>query len=223
MPGNGLLGMNISVLCTDPGHPVVESLREWAAEMSSRGHLVSLVHNKTDLAGGDVLFLVSCSQLIRERERRLFRATLVLHASDLPRGRGWSPHVWSILNGANQITVCLLEAAEPVDSGAVVLKTVFHLEGHELLSEINERLFATEIWLMTQATEQFERISAVPQQGDPGPYLPKRSPSDSRLDPHKTIAEQFDLLRVVDHERYPAFFDFRGRRYLIRIEKGKHD
>jgi len=191
--------------------------------MSFKGHTASLCYDKVDLQGGDILFLVSCSQIIRDTERKKYRATLVLHASDLPNGRGWSPYVWSILSGANQITVCLLEANAPVDSGAIWLKTMFALEGHELLPEINEKLFAAELSLMTQAVERFGAITATAQCGDPGPYMPKRTPKDSRLDPNKTLAEQFDVLRVADNTRYPAFFDHLGKRYLIKIEKGENE
>lgn len=211
--------MIISILCTDPNHPVVNHIQAWMREISGMGHAPELVFDKADLQGGDILFLVSCSQMIREAERDKYTATLVLHASDLPKGRGWSPYVWSVLGGANQLTVSLLEASEPVDSGKIWLKTTFPLEGHELLPEINGKLFVAELALMTQAVEQFELIRPTPQMGDPGPYLTKRSPVDSRLDPYKTIAEQFDLLRVVDSERYPAFFDYRGKRFLIKIEK----
>lgn len=215
--------MKISILCTDPSHPVVSKLREWADEMSCKAHDVSLVFDKAELRGGDVLFLVSCSQLIRDAERAKYRSTLVLHASDLPRGRGWSPCIWSVLGGANQITVSLLEASEPVDSGAIWLKTTFSLEGHELLPEINEKLFAAELLLMSQAVDQFDYIKPARQTGEPGPYMAKRSPADSRLDPNKSIAEQFNLLRVVDSQRYPAFFDHLGKRYLIRIEKADNE
>ena len=191
--------------------------------MLSKGHTVALVYDKTELRGGDILFLVSCSQIIRDEERKLFKKTLVLHASDLPKGRGWSPYIWSILGGASQITVSLLEATEPVDSGAIWLKTKFPLEGHELLPEINAKLFLAELWLMTQAVEQFGAIKPIQQVGHPGAYMPKRSPAESQLDPNKTIAEQFDLLRIVDSERYPAFFDYRGKRYLIKIEKVENE
>lgn len=215
--------MKISILCTDPNHPVIISLRAWMDDLSSKGHSATLVFDKAELQGGDILFLVSCSQMIRDAERKKYKATLVLHASDLPKGRGWSPHIWSILGGGSQITVSLLEASEPVDSGAIWLKTKFTLEGHELLPEINAKLFAAELWLMTQAIDQFEAIKPSQQVGDPGPYMPKRSPADSQLDPYKTIAEQFDLLRVADSQRYPAFFDYRGKRYLIKIEKDEND
>lgn len=191
--------------------------------MTLKGHVVALVFDKAALEGGDVLFLVSCSQMIREAERQKYKATLVLHASDLPKGRGWSPHIWAILGGKNQITVSLLEASEPVDSGAIWLKTRFELVGHELLLEINAKLFEAEISLMTQAVEQFASIVPEQQKGDHGPYMVKRTPMDSRLDPHKTIAEQFDLLRIVDSQRYPAFFDYRGMRYSLKIEKVEND
>lgn len=215
--------MKISILCTDPNHPVNNSLQAWMEDMSSKGHTAKLVFDKEELQGGDILFLVSCSQMIRDAERQKYKATLVLHASDLPKGRGWSPHIWAILGGANQIAVSLLEASEPVDSGVIWLKTKFTLEGHELLPEINTKLFAAELLLMTQAVEKFEAIKPIEQAGDPGPYMPKRSPADSQLNPHKTIAEQFDLLRVVDSQRYPAFFNYRGKRYLIQIEKVEND
>lgn len=215
--------MKISILCTDPDHPVVASLHAWINDITLKGHTVALVFDKAMLDGGDILFLVSCSQMIRDTERERYTATLVLHASDLPKGRGWSPHIWSILSGANQITVSLLEANEPVDSGAIWLKTKFALEGHELLAEINEKLFAAELYLMTQAVEQFETIRPIQQVGDPGPYMIKRSKADSQIDPDKTIAEQFDLLRIVDPRRYPAFFSYRGQRYLIKIEKDANE
>jgi methionyl-tRNA formyltransferase len=215
--------MEISVLCTDSKHPVVHNLEAWLNQMSVIGHSVSLVHDRSELQGGDILFLVSCSQMMREVERKKYKATLVLHASDLPKGRGWSPHIWAILNGASQITVCLLEASEPIDSGDVWLKTTFTLDGHELLPEINVKLFAAELLLMTQAVEQFELINPVPQTGDPGPYMRKRTSADSLLDPNKTLAEQFDLLRVVDSQRYPAYFNYRGKQYLVKIEKADNE
>jgi methionyl-tRNA formyltransferase len=179
------------------------------------------VFDRSELSGGDILFLVSYGKMIRDEERGKYNVTLVLHASDLPKGRGWSPHIWSILNGDSLITLSLLEAAEPVDSGPIWLKTTFALEGHELLDEINEKLFKAELYLMTEAVEKFSYIKPTKQIGESGENMRKRSPEDSRIDPHKSISDQFNLLRVVDSERYPAFFDYQGMKYLIKIEKVK--
>ena len=54
------------------------------------------------------------------------------------------------------------------------------------------------------------------QEGEPS-YYARRRPADSRLDPDKTLREQFNLLRVADPDRYPAFFELAGRRYEVRI------
>lgn len=211
--------MTIAILTTDPKHPVVGPLQRWRSEMIARGHDVALAFDKKELGTGDMLYLVSCGQIIGAAERAKFRHVLVLHASDLPKGRGWSPHIWAILNGASRITLSLMEAADPVDSGAIWLKTTFDLEGHELLPDINAKLFAAELALMTRAVENLDAIRPIPQAGDAEPCLRRRKPEDSRLDPEKTLAEQFDLLRVVDNDRYPAFMDYRGARYLLKIEK----
>ena len=215
--------MNISILCTDRLHPVIERLNDWVKSMIVKQHIVSLVFDKSDLLGGDILFLVSCGQMVGDNERAKYKSTLVLHASDLPKRRGWSPHIWSILDGENEITVSLLEATEPVDTGLIWLKKSFLLEGHELLDEINKKLFDAELFLMTCAVNHFKDIRPRKQTGEAGSYMKKRTPADSEIDPQKSILEQFNLLRIVDSERYPAFFYHQGYKYQINIEKVKSE
>jgi methionyl-tRNA formyltransferase len=214
--------MKISILCTDPQHPVVPRLYEWMSVTVKHGHEVELCHGRSELSSGDVLFLVSCSELIPTTVRSNFSAVLVVHASDLPQGRGWSPHIWSILEGSNEITVSLMEAKDPVDSGPVWFKSRFQLMGHELLAEINKKLFDVELELMTRAVAEFSIVVPQAQSGQGVSYLRRRTPEDSRLDPYRTIAEQFDLMRVADITRYPNFFEFRGMKYLLKIEKTDH-
>ncbi len=215
--------MKISILSTDEKHPVMPVIKIWAEEAAEKGHTVFISYDISDLVGGDILFLVSCSQLVRDEDKRKFKTTLVLHASDLPRGRGWSPYIWAILQGKHEITVSLIEASEPVDSGDIWLKTTFNLEGHELLDEIHQKLFNAEAYLMTKVVDELANIVPEPQVGHPGEYMKKRSPSDSEIDPEKTLADQFELLRVVDSDRFPAFFDYREHRYLLRIEKDENE
>jgi len=165
-----------------------------------------------------MLFLISCHEIITAAVRSRYCATLVIHASDLPKGRGWSPWVWQILEGHNEIVVTLLEAEDTVDSGAIWHQMSVHFEGHELYDEIHAKLFDAELALMDYAVEHFGSIQPTPQTGSPT-YYRRRTPEDSRLDVHRSIAEQFDLLRVADPERYPAFFDYRGHRYQVLLKK----
>lgn len=57
---------------------------------------------------------------------------------------------------------------------------------------------------------------ARPQVGKSS-FYPRRCPQDSELNPHLSFGEQFNLLRVVDNERYPAFFHWAGKCYVIKI------
>lgn len=213
--------MKISVICSSREHPIYPLLVEWQ-RCHSTSHQVELVNSTAELTGGDLLLLISCGEIIDGNVRSRYRKTLVIHASNLPEGRGWSPHIWQILEGRNSFTVTLLDAEDVVDSGAIWAQRQFTLEGHELYDEINARLFRCELELMDFAVGNFESVLPRPQHGTPS-YYPRRTVDDSRIDPDRPLAEQFDLLRVADPHRFPAFFELRGQCYKLTIAKADRE
>lgn len=210
--------MKISVLCSSRNHPIYGWLSEWC-ERQKPVHKVELVSMMEDLSGGDILFLISCVQFVPSSVRTQYAHSLVIHASDLSEGRGWSPLVWQILEGRNKIVVSLIEAADSIDCGPVWHKTTMIFEGHELVDEINARLFKAELELMDYAVANCKNVTPVLQNNDIASYYEKREPEDSRVDPRKPLTEQFDLLRISDPQRYPAFFEYRGYEYEITLRK----
>lgn len=211
--------MKITLLCSDEQHPVNAYIDRWI-ELNKKNFEISLVRRRRDLTGGDILFLISCSEIIRAEERALYRASLVLHASQLPKGRGWSPHIWSIIEGAGEITLSLLEAEDQVDSGRIWQQISFPVAAHALWNEINANLFSAEMELLDYAVQNFANIQ--PRQQDPSiepSYYPRRSPTDSNIDPEKSITSQFNNIRVCDPERFPAYFELHDHRYKITLEK----
>jgi len=138
----------------------------------------------------------------------------------LPRGRGWSPHIWQIINGATVFTLTLLEAANEVDSGDIWQKLQITVRKDALWDEINREVFDAELKLMNFALENFDVVDPQAQSTAIEPtYYPKRSPIDSKIDPKKSIEEQFDLIRVCDPGRFPAYFELHGHKYKIQLEK----
>lgn len=211
--------MRIAILCSSEDHPVNTWLEKWVKK-HSKIHEITLVRKKSELQDGDILFLISSHEIIDSKIRNMFGKCLVIHASDLPTGRGWSPHIWQIIEGRNEICVSLLEAVEKVDEGPIWCKKRLNIPDTALYDEINELLFNIELDLMDYALEHFGSMVASNQDGTIKPtYYPKRKPLDSEIDPSRSIAEQFDLLRVSDPQRYPAFFKFRGQRYKVILEK----
>ena len=209
--------MNISILITSIEHPVNSYLEKWVEK--NKSHQINIVHSKAELISGDILFLISCSDIISKLEREKFKKTLVIHASDLPHGRGGSPHVWEIINGASDITLSLLEAEDKIDTGDIWKKISVPIPKTTLFDEINELIFDSELRLMDFAIENYNTIESKKQTNIDSTYWPKRSPKDSEIDINQTISEQFDLIRVCDPQRFPAYFYKDGVRFNIKIEK----
>ena len=210
--------MKITIILSDIDHPIKSYLEKWINDNSSK-HEIIICHSPQEVKAGDILFLVSCSEIIRQKIRNQFTKTFVIHSSSLPKGRGWSPHIWSILEGKNKITVSVIEAMDKVDTGDIWAQTQIIFEVHELYDEINHKLFIAELNLMTIVINNINSLSPKKQRGNPGPYYRKRTPKDSEIDILKNIDEQFQKLRVADSKRYPAYFIKNGIKYIVKIKK----
>ena len=187
-----------------------------------RGHSIRWIHDPAHLAKGDVCFLLSCSRLLNPDQLTFHSHNLVVHESDLPNGQGWSPMTWQILEGARDIPVTLFEATEQLDAGPIYLKQKIKLSGEELVEEWRALQAQITVKLCLAWLDRYREIiaTAQPQEGETT-YYRRRQPIDSQLDPQRSLAEQFDLLRVVDNQKYPAYFRWRDYSFVIKIFKSK--
>ena len=212
--------MNITLLMDNLAswyYPHAQALQKSLIE---RGHEAALVHTTEEVRVGDMAFFLSCEKIIKKEIRDRNRLSLVAHSSDLPKGKGWSPLTWAILEGKSAVTNTLFEAVDKVDAGKIYLQNTMRFAGHELLPELHA-IQGTKInELVLEFVEQYSAITCREQRGEESFYR-KRTPEDSELDPNKTIAEQFNLLRVTDNEKYPAFLRYRGKKYILKIDKGE--
>jgi len=207
----------VNVLVDNPSWvlPWAQSVADGAI---ARGFEAQLVRDHDSIQPGGVTFFLGCIRIAPVSVLARSIRNLVVHASELPKGRGFSPLSWLVLSGANDIPVCLLEAGTSVDSGPVVFRDVIRFGGHELIGEMRESLGAMSRDLCLRFIDRDPYPTGCDQIGEPSVFRRRRA-TDSRIDPTKSIAEQFDLLRIVDNDAYPAFFDFRGHRYRLKIEK----
>lgn len=194
---------------------VPDLLLGWLAD----GHAVAWAHSADNLPGGDLCFYLSYGKIVEAATRARYRNNLVVHASALPKGRGWSPASWLILEGADRIPVTLFEAVDDVDAGPIYLQEWIDLGGTELLDDWHTMLAQATISLARRFVAGYPALldEAREQVGVPS-FYPRRRPCDSELSVDKSLAEQFNLLRIVDNESYPAFFIHpKGRKFVIKI------
>lgn len=181
-------------------------------------HKIHHLSKPTDIIGGDIMFILSCEKILKPKYLKLHKSNIVIHPSKVPLGKGWSPLSWQILEGSNNIPISLFEAVEKVDAGDVYMVDYIKLKGHELNNEIKHQQGLITIKMVKKYIDEFESIVGTPQNGKET-FYPRRGQKENELDINKTILEQFNLLRIVDNERYPAYFYINGNKYTLKISK----
>jgi len=177
-------------------------------------------HHLAALGKAELCFYLSYGRIVPPEQLGRFAHNLVVHESDLPAGKGWSPLSWQVLAARNEIAVTLFEAAAKVDSGPIYGQARMTLDGTELVERLRDQQSRVTFQLCQDFIDRYPAslTQARPQSGADS-FYPRRKPADSRLDPAGSIQEQFPLLRIVDNARYPAFFERNGRRYRIEIHE----
>lgn len=191
---------------------------ELASRIIAAGHQACVISDQSKVESGDIAFYLSCSRITPKHLLDRNSWNIVVHASALPEGRGFSPLVWQILEGKKIIPLTMITMTEEVDAGEIIDQKKISFEGHELNDEMRETMGHAIVEMCYAVAVSRIEPSLRPQNGEPSWYL-RRGPKDSQLDPDQTISSQFDLLRVVDNENYPAYFDFRGHRYFLTITR----
>lgn len=168
-------------------------------------------HDKQDLRPGDFCFYLSCGQVVPASILSQYRHNLVVHESDLPKGKGWSPLSWQLLEGENKITVTLFEAVKKVDSGMIYAQEWLEFAVHELIDESRAAQAGAIRDLCKRFVLEYPGILAqVPEQVGEESFYPRCKPVASRLNTEQSIANQFSLLRIVNNERYRWFLSTKG-------------
>jgi methionyl-tRNA formyltransferase len=192
--------MFIQILVDNPNSWILPFLNQLREQIEDLGHDTSLIYSHDEVKNGDILCLLSCIKIFKNLN--LNKHNLVVHESNLPKGKGWSPLTWQILDGAGQIYSQL-----DID-----------LDGTELIDEIREKQAILTNKLIIDFVKLYPNNVGINQIGIETFYK-KRKPEDSVLDIERSLSEQFNLLRVCDNERYPAYFEIKGIKYYLKIYK----
>lgn len=206
----------VSILIDNPNSWIVPFGKVLLEKVKSMDFDVTLVHSQEDIPNGFTSFYLGCEKIVKPKNLKKNTHNIVVHPSDLPKGRGFSPLAWQIEEGCNKICLTLFEAVEGVDAGPFYLKDWLSFDGTELNDEIKLKQGLKTVELCERFLK--EMPAPIDQEGEPT-FYERRTKKSSELDPTKSIEEQFEKFRVVDNERYPAFFYLRDEKYILKIYK----
>jgi UDP-2,4-diacetamido-2,4,6-trideoxy-beta-L-altropyranose hydrolase len=206
-------------ICSEKTSWINNSIPSLLFDWINRGHDCNWVHNANHLLKGDICFYLSYEKIVKKEILGKFKNNLVVHASDLPRGKGWSPLSWQILERNKDIKITLIEAEDKVDSGKIYMQLSKKFNGYELIDELRSSVMDITLQLCSYFVDKYpEILRKAKAQNDKETFYLRRFPEDSKLDLNKSLKEQFNLLRVVDNKRYPAYFEIDGHKYYLLIK-----
>jgi methionyl-tRNA formyltransferase len=186
--------------------------------LKSQGYDSILVRRQEDIVQGWICFFLGCIRLVNPIHLNRNEHNLVVHESALPKGRGFAPMAWQILEGSNQIPISLIDASrDEADAGAIWLQDTIYLTGSELAPEWRELQGEKTVEICSRFIGEYKQLKPLAQT-ESITWYPRRTPLDSELDLDKTLREQLNLLRIVDNDRYPAFIKVYGKKLVIKVE-----
>lgn len=207
---------NIDLLIDNPASWMWQYISKLETILKRYTNSIRIFRNSKEIERGDVLFILSCDRILKSDDLNKHKNNIVIHASDLPNGKGWSPWSWEIESGANYLTLTLFEAELELDSGGWYLKKKIDLNGGELIDNLREILANAEFEMINNYLKAYP--VDIKEQIGIETFYKKRIKKNQELDIDKTIKEQFNLLRVCDNKNYPAHFYIDGKEYILKIE-----
>ena len=177
-----------------------------------------ITKNEKKVINQDIVFHLSYTKVLPKNFLKRNKLVLIVHPSKLPKDKGHAPIQHQILRNKKKIYISLIKAESKADSGSIYLQDYFVLNGTELFNEVRNLQALKFLKIIKKFLLKFPKIKSINQVGK-GTFNKKRGPEKSELNINKSIKEQFNHLRINDNEIYPSFFNYRGKKYIIKIYK----
>jgi len=139
-----------------------------------------------------------------------------VHGSLLPKHRGAAPIQWAVLNGDKETGVTIMQMAEGMDTGDILLTASIDINEDETAGGLFEKIavLGADALITALARLQHHDLPAVPQDHSGATKAPPLKKEMGLLDWHKPAQELHCLIRGLDP--WPSAFTFLdGKRYRL--------
>ncbi|MCW1360406.1 formyltransferase family protein [Campylobacter jejuni] len=81
-----------------------------------------LFYDHKEIFNYEIVFILSYHKIIDKKFLQQNKHNIVIHASNLPQGKGWSPLFHQVIEGRDEIVFSVFEADEKADNGDIYLQ-----------------------------------------------------------------------------------------------------
>jgi len=146
-----------------------------------------------------------------------YKNVVIIHSSDLPKGRGWGAIYYSFAEKLSSYVVTVLFANEVVDAGHIIAQARFPIKADYTAPFLRSLDFKVSLILISKILERWPNGDYVGKEqiGNPS-YRKKRIPNDNVCDSNENLYSLMPHLRGCE-AAHPAFFYFNNVKYLIEV------
>jgi len=158
----------------------------------------------------DLLLVLGWYYMIPRRVREIaLLGGVGIHASLLPKYRGWAPIPWAIINGETETGITLFYLDNGVDNGDMIAQARFSIEEDDNCATVYERATRASIKLLREYLPQLAASTAprIPQDESQATYSPQRKPEDGLIDWSWSAKRIRDFIRAQTRP-YPGAFTY---------------
>ena len=168
----------------------------------------------------EILFLLGFTSKFKILKYKKIKNFFLIHESNLPKGRGWSPVKYQVLENKNKIKCCLISCRDPIDSGDIYESETLIIKKTDLYDEIKKKQYKVTINLISRLLKKYPKINSKKQLGKPTWYKKLSSESD-KLNIKESISSQFNKIRSTDYNIHQNYFYINSEKFYLRISKKK--
>ena len=153
----------------------------------------------------DILVSAAYGQYIPTKILKLFKYTINVHGSLLPKHRGGAPIQRSLINGDEYTGITLIQMAKRLDAGLMYAKKELKIEEDDNSSTLFDKLSIIGADLLMENIEDICNGTNLgeAQNDDEHTYSPNISPEEEKIDlnkPTKDIINQIRLVILMSNE-----------------------
>ena len=180
---------------------------------------IKIFYNFKKIFNYDYIFVLGFTKILPSYFLQRNNLVMVIHESDLPKGKGKSPIQWQILDNKSVIRVNLIRLIKKLDGGDIILSDKITFNGSELYDEIRYKQAEKTLEIINKFLK-LKKVKFKKQIGKET-FFKSRSKVDSKLNFKASIKKNFNILRIANNKYWPAFFYHKGYKYTLKIFKEK--
>ena len=104
------------------------------------------------------------------------------------------------------------------DEGDIVLQNTFKIDKTDLYKDLRKKQAKSICELINKFLKIYPNFIKKKQIGEVS-YYRKRNINDNKLNLNQSLKSNFRILRLSDNEKFPSWFFYKGKKFIIKIYK----